>query len=108
MKLTSMKMTAADLKKRSETCCTPMDKDAPAYPWGLSITLEEDALAKLGLESLPKTESGMMLTARVEVSAVSSTATAGGGERRSVSLQITALALAPESKGSELYDKGDE
>ena len=107
MKLVSMKMTKADREKRKETCISE-SPDMPVYPWGLSITLDEEALAKLGIKELPKTETPLVLVANVDVTAVSSNDTIGGGERRSVSLQITDLALEPVASpeaSKKLYDK---
>lgn len=36
-------------ESKSGSKCEPIEPDKPKYPYGLSITLEKDALSKLGL-----------------------------------------------------------
>jgi len=71
--------------------------DAPRYPYGLCLHLEDDTLKKLGLLRLPEVGKPMMLTALVDVTSVSENEyTTEGGKtekRQSCSLQITDLAL---------------
>jgi hypothetical protein len=94
MKLVSMKLDRAAREASVASAPAPTE-DAPIYPWGLSICLEEEALDKLDLETLPDVDQVLQLVARVTVTAVSSNQTSGGGNRRSLSLQITDLGLAP-------------
>ncbi len=87
-------MKQAPTSEKPTTAVTP---ERPAYPWGLSLTLEEDALEKLGLTDLPKVGAARRLVARVEVTSVSAREAQGeDGPHRSVGLQITDMALGPE------------
>lgn len=92
MKLTNMKMAAQ--KAKEECAPTSLATDAPRYPWGLCLTLEYDALEKLGIEDLPEVDTELTLTAKVVVTGTSSRQTQGGEEQKSLSLQITDMALA--------------
>jgi hypothetical protein len=68
--------------------------EGPQYPWGLSLSLDNESLDKLGVENLPKVGATMRLEARVSVSSVSSNEGMDKTVRRSVSLQVTAMALS--------------
>lgn len=104
MKLTSMKITAAEQKAREAEYSKPMPEQ-DRYPYGLSISLENDAIEKLDLDELPAIGAKLELAATVEVTGASSHSTTGGGKRRSVSLQITALGLSKPAgdKATKLY-----
>jgi hypothetical protein len=101
MQLVNMKMDPKAREKKYAESSVAVD--APMYPWGLSITLDEDALELLGLAKLPQVGKPMMLVARVDVTSVSESKNQsedrGTHKHRSVSLQITDLALAPDEKG---------
>lgn len=109
-KLTSMKLTKADRKKRNELSPSVMSDDGPAYPWGLSLNFDETILGKLKLEGLPKAGTTMRIEARVSVESVGVRDAAGGHEERTLTLQITDLCLeADDDRGSaadRLYGKG--
>lgn len=106
-KLVSMKLTPADLKKRQEPSETLAGGDQAAYPYGLTLRLDQDALEKLGIgDHLPEADTEMILIAKVEVSSASSTDRAGGGKMRSLELQITDLCLEednPKDAAKALY-----
>lgn len=88
----SMKLTAAEAK--ADTMLgDPSDDDLPKYPYGLTICLCDDDLAKLGITELPKVGSVMQLTALVEVCSVSQYENQDGADN-SLSLQITDMELA--------------
>lgn len=95
MKLVSMKLSAEKAKSMTEPAMT--SKDAPAYPYGLRISLENDALKKLKIDPLPAVGDTLQLVALVEIVEVSQRDSADGGERRSMGLQITEMALGPSS-----------
>lgn len=103
MKLTSMKVSAA-AKEKAVTLATD---SPPEYPWGLRVNLDNDALEKLGLTTLPKVGTAMVLHANVEVYSVSEHEAQEGGPHRSLELQITELALgterSTEEKAARLY-----
>ena len=89
--LKSMKMTAAEREKRMEAPSS-VSTDAPTYPWGLSITLDNESLDKLGSDGVYNVGDEMVLIAQVKVTSVSSQESAGG-KNKSVGLQITAMCL---------------
>lgn len=91
MKLVDMQNTKAEIKSEMATEYKP-----PKYPWGLSVNLDNGSLEKLGMETLPKIGTTMILTARVEVSSLSEYDSQQGGASRSLGLQITDMALAGE------------
>ena len=70
----------------------------PSYPFGLQITLDDEELDKLGIDTLPKVGSSLQLTAKVTVSRGSESASQNeegkADKQRSLGLQITHLALA--------------
>jgi hypothetical protein len=88
----SMKLTPAEAK--SETMLgEPAESDLPKYPYGLTICLCDDELAKLGITEIPKVGSVMQLTALVEVCSVSQYENQEGADSN-LSLQITDMELA--------------
>lgn len=109
--LHSMKITAAERKKRQEPSMGP-GEDAPAYPYGLTVRLDNEALEKLGIgDDLPESEAKMVLIAKVEVISASSVDRAGGGKTRGLELQITDMCLEDgnaKDAAKTLYDAGEE
>ena len=103
MKLTSMKV---DMKARQEKYAeASVSMDAPAYPYGLEVRLDKEALEKLGLaDALPKAGSSMKLQALVDVTNVSESDSANGGKNCSLTLQITDLGLSA-AKDDDAEDK---
>jgi hypothetical protein len=98
--LTSMKLSKAEQKEAAQPAMT----DGPAYPYGLTVNLEDDALEMLEMKTLPKVGATLMLYARVKVTSVSSYE-AGEAKRRSVSLQITDLCLEADKGGKDADTK---
>ncbi|MGG2044842.1 capsid staple protein [Burkholderia gladioli] len=103
----SMKLTPAEAKQEAGTA--PMDAEQPAYPYGLTICLDDEALAKLGITSLPDVGTPFTLTARVEVCSTSQYQNQDGADRN-LSLQITDMELGPppstqtpEERASKFY-----
>lgn len=89
-KLVSMKL---DKKARKEAGSSTALGDAPDYPWGLTITLDNDTIEKLGLaDDLPEAGESMVVQAKADVVTVSSRGT-GTAIERSVTLQITDLSV---------------
>jgi len=85
------------------------EKDEPQYPYGLCINLSKEDLEKLGITSLPKVGSEMMITAKAFVKSTSEYDTQGAGKEMSVSLQITDMGLGQtdeaqnNDRASKLY-----
>ena len=100
-KLVSMKITKEERDKRTEP--SSLATDGPAYPYGLTVQLDNDSLEKLGIKTLPDAGEKYTLIAAVTVVGVSSSESESG-KNRSVSLQLTALCLEDEAPG-KLYDK---
>lgn len=90
----NMKMSPKEAKELTN----PTPADAPQYPYGLSISLDEEAMQKLGITALPKVGESMQLVARVEVCSTSQYSTQGGEQESNLSLQITDMELAPEQQ----------
>lgn len=113
-KLVSMEISDAELKKRMEPA-TISTENAPKYPWGLSITLDQSSLEKLGLDvSDFKVDTYKMLIAKVEVTSISSNESKGGMDNQSVGLQICELCLEDAGEGDDadkvikkLYDNSE-
>ncbi len=88
MSLVSMKMSAEESKEYGA-----LEYEAPQYPYGLSIDLDDDALEKLGITALPKVGAEMMVTAKCVVKSVSSNQMQGGDAESRVCLQITDMEI---------------
>jgi hypothetical protein len=100
----SMKLTPAEAKEEAGYA----EPKAPEYPWGLSISLDSDTLAKLGITSLPEVGGVMYLQARCEVCSTSQYSNQDGKDQ-CMSLQITDMTLSTgqrsdESIGKALFD----
>ncbi|WP_254227754.1 capsid staple protein [Burkholderia gladioli] len=102
-----MKLTPAEAKQ--ESGAVPMDADQPAYPYGLTICLDDESLAKLGITTLPDVGTAFTLAARVEVCSTSQYQNQDGADRN-LSLQITDMELSappsnqtPEQAAAKLY-----
>jgi hypothetical protein len=95
----SMKMDPKELQE--QTMPSEGKVDMPVYPYGLTVRLDEKALDKLGMDTLPAVGKTLVLTAHVDVTEVSDNKHQTTGEskvhrHRNVSLQITELALEPK------------
>lgn len=104
MSLVSMKMSAEESKEYGA-----LEYEAPQYPYGLSIDLDDDALEKLGITALPKVGAEMMVTAKCVVKSVSSNQMQGGDAESRVCLQITDMEIGQtenaqnNDRASKLY-----
>jgi hypothetical protein len=92
MQLKSMKVTKEEAEKFTQPVKAE-SPDAPRYPYGLRLDLNEDVLSKLGLPALPAVNQKMILVARVEVCALSQYDSQDGGKHQSICLQITDMSL---------------
>ncbi|PVX84344.1 capsid staple protein [Paraburkholderia unamae] len=92
----SMKLTPVEAKQESTADApTTVDADRPAYPYGLTVCLDDESLSKLGVTSLPDVGTPFTMTARVEVCSASQYQNQSGTDRN-LSLQITDMQLDPE------------
>jgi hypothetical protein len=96
--MVNMKLSS---EKAAEMYGETMSSEAPKYPYGLQISLDEEALEKLGMPGLPEVGMTMSLVARVEVVSTSKRDTQEDGEERCLSLQITDLELGPEKEETD-------
>jgi hypothetical protein len=99
-KLTSMKLT----KKEATSSPAPAMPEAPRYPWGLTVDLNDEVLSKLKMTTLPSVEDAFVLVAKVYVKGVRANETAESGKNRNVELQITALCLEDVDDAAEYAD----
>lgn len=95
----SMKMTAEEAKDCGAICTQDGDDKGPAYPYGLCIYLDDKALAKLGITTLPDVGTKMTLHAVVEVTSNSQRQTQDG-KTVNMDLQITDMELSTEVEKS--------
>jgi len=89
MKLVDMKLDPKERKEEQKS----MMVDAPLYPFGTSVDLDNEALSKLGMDELPEVGEEYTLMAKVSVTSVSSNQYGAGEKSRRVCLQITAMGL---------------
>jgi hypothetical protein len=87
--LINMEMSKEEAKEYS----APSESEAPKYPWGLCLTLNDDSLEKLGVKTLPAAGSVVTITAKATVSGIRETQTQGGDSEASMDLQITDMTI---------------
>lgn len=101
-------------KEAKEEAGVGPDAYLPKYPYGLSLYLDDDTLAKLGITDLPKVGSTMQAQITIKVTGTSQRAQQsekedGKEETMStcVDMQITDMDIAPSSKPAAdvLYPK---
>lgn len=103
-KLTSMKITKAERKAREEKYSKPIELGGDVYPYGLTVRLDQQALEKLGIKSLPKTGRKVRLEAVCSVTSTRDEKRAGPGganHDRNMELQIEDLAVHLEATSAE-------
>jgi hypothetical protein len=86
--MTNMKMSPSEAKEYASPSALA---EAPQYPYGLRIDLNDESLEKLGIGELPAVGSKKVLYAIAEVVRVSHDESMGGPARKSLTLQITDL-----------------
>lgn len=101
-KLVNMLNTPAEAQEEN----SPSTSDAPAYPWGLCITLNDGSLEKLGVKALPAVGTEVTIVARATVSRTSANATEGGDDYSSVDLQITDMQV--DGLDADLFGRAAE
>lgn len=97
MALTNMQLTAAEAKAQT-ICCGPDGDTGPRYPYGLSLSLDAESMAKLGMVEMPPVGAKLTLVATVEVTNVSQHQNQEKVDK-SVGLQITDMDLRAPSSG---------
>lgn len=89
----NMKISKDENVKMEEQCCIA-EQD---YPYGLSVSLEEDSIQKLGIDKLPEIGQKFALNAIVEVTSISDYQSQEN-RNRCIRLQITDMELAGPPK----------
>lgn len=106
-KLVDLKITKAERKEREERYKKPMPFDGgDAYPYESRLSLNDDMLEKLGIDTLPRTGKKVKIVAECVVTATSENQTTGGyggkdNKNRSLTLQIRKLALDIDNDGAK-------
>jgi hypothetical protein len=101
----SLAYTDAEIKKRNKPSKPFTVGDASKYPWGLSLTLDEASIKKLGLKKLPSVGKRMTITCEVEVKGVRQNETQDGDDR---SLELQVCAMEMEDDGFTGYTGDDD
>jgi len=84
----------------------PTAADAPKYPWGLCITLNDDSLEKLGVTALPAAGTEVTIVAKAVVTGTSERQTEGEGTKSSMEMQITDMQL--DGLDADLFGRAAE
>lgn len=93
----NMKMSAKEAKEWT----SPTPADAPEYPYGLELSLDEESLAKLGISTPPAVGTQFTVIARCTVTSASQYQTQGGEPEGNSCWQITDMEVAPASSLDE-------
>lgn len=88
--LINMQMSAEEAQEQTQ----PTPADAPKYPWGLCLDLDDETLTKLGLNGLPAVGTEVHLVAKAVVTRTSEYESQGNESEASMGLQITDMAIA--------------
>ncbi len=86
----------ADMKQsrtKGETLLS--EREEPEYPYGLSISLDKDGMAKLGITALPEVGAKFSVAAKTFVRSTSAYDDDGDGKSMNLELQITEMELSP-------------
>jgi hypothetical protein len=96
--MVDMALTPED-KEKNALACTPCGVDQPDYPYGLSISLDETSLAKLGLDADCEVGDLIHLNTIGKVTSISKNSS-DSGSRSNVSIQLMYIGLENESHES--------
>lgn len=97
MALVNMKTSPEEAKEYVQ----PSLDDAPRYPYGLELRLDDAALEKLGMSAPPAVGTVLMVTARVEVTSASQYQTQGQEAESSSCWQITDMEASKASSDGD-------
>jgi len=89
MPLTNMKLSKKEAKGDSGI----NEVELPRYPYGLSISLDEESLDKIKMSDLPNVGDSKMLVAFVDVTDKHEHDSIEGKKRRRITLQITDMSI---------------
>jgi hypothetical protein len=109
-----MSMINMKQQPKREEMAGAIESDEPRYPYGLCISLGKEELTKLGITSLPKVGSEMLIHAKSVVKSTSAYDTQGEGQDMRVELQITDMGIGQtenatnDNRASMLYGNQSE
>lgn len=93
MPMKSLKLSAEEAKEQGDVCCAPGDTDdLPKYPWGTSLCLGDEALAKVGVGLMP-VGTELTIICKAVVTGTSSRERQGREPTQDMDIQITAMDL---------------
>ena len=96
MALSSMKRDAQSARQ-AETAIAA-EVEAPEYPWGLTVTLEEEELKRVGIKDTYEAGEVLELWARVTVKSFTEEDPETQGTQRRLELQMTDMELKEPGK----------
>ena len=96
--LVDMKLTKKESKAEVAT-----DSKGPRYPYGLSISLDDESLKKLGFDSLPDVNDQFIVVGVGPVTSVRQSERESGSDR-SIQIQLQKLEVGPAVKGGAATD----
>lgn len=99
--MVNMQQSAEESQEANE----PAVADAPKYPYGLELRLDEEALAKLGMDKPPAVGTEMMISAKVVVTSASQYQTQDGEAEASSCWQITDMEMSGSPSNGNAADK---
>lgn len=102
--MVDMALTPEEKEEKAQAY-TPCAVDEPNYPYGLSISLDETSLAKLGLDADCDIDDLIHMNIMGKVTGVSKNST-GSGDRKNVNIQIMYMGL--ENEAHENVEEADE
>ena len=91
----SMKMSEEERAEYQDAVMAPQ----PVYPWGLQITLDDDALEKLGIKKLPGLDQVLEIRCKAQVTGLHARKESNEEDDQCLNLQITDM---------EVVDMGDK
>lgn len=115
MSLKNMAMDAQEAKEYGTMLAGPDggDSDLPRYPYGLTICLNDDSLAKLAIPPGLPVGTKVMILAAATVVSCSQRQTQDGDSEANMDIQITDMDIKPaaddvgnKSAGDKLYPTG--
>jgi hypothetical protein len=92
--------------QEAQQAVNPGASEAPKYPWGLQICLNDDSLDKLGVKTLPSVGTEVTIVAKATVAATRENATEGEGSSSGMDLQITDMQL--DGLDTDLFGRAAE
>lgn len=97
-------MGMVSMKAPQEESMDTAMAEAPVYPYGLCLQLDENALKALGFDGLPQVGQTIAIRAMVTVQSASSYQATDGDQELSSSWQITDMeVLNPTDAAASLY-----